>query len=281
MNTNSNLYTIVYSIILVVVVAAILSIAAISLQPKQNENIKLETVTKVLSAATSTFDLSGEDNILASYAEKVVDAYYVNGLGERVGNMNTGKENLDDIEVPTTSDLKRQNDLIKKIDAGNGDLKKDLRLPVFEFKIDEAYVSVIPCYGPGLWGPIWGYVAVADDGCTIVGAVFDHKSETPGLGAKIAEEPFCSLFPGKQISRDKVKFSVIKNGDPNDPNAVDAISGASITSRSLGACLNTWFTYYEPYLNALASGETSKYCSVSEESVEETEIVEETLNVEE
>lgn len=266
MNTNNNAYTVIYSIVLVVLVAAILAVVAISLQPKQNENIKLETVTKVLSAATATFDLSGED-ILGTYTQKITDAFYINGYGERVGEMNMGKGNVDDIEVPTTALLKRQNDLIKKIKAGNGDLMEDLTLPVFVFDIDGAVVNVLPCYGPGLWGPIWGYIAVADDGQTIVGAVFDHKSETPGLGAKIAEEPFSNEFPGKVISRSDVKFSIAKNGG-NDPSGVDAITGASMTSRYLGDCLNTWFTYYEPYLENLGS----KTAEVSEEDASGNEV---------
>ncbi len=253
MNTNGNVYTIIYSTVLVVLVAAILSIVAISLQPKQNENVKIETVSKVFTAATESYpQITAEDGsgVLAQYAEKITDAFYVDGNGTKVDEMNTGKDNLADIKVPTTSDLKRQNDLIKKIEAGNADLA-DLQLPVFVFNIEGDDIHVIPCYGAGLWGPIWGYIAVKSDGKTLAGAIFDHSSETPGLGAKIAEAPFYTKFIGKVFSSGDVKFDVVKGGDPNDPNSVDAITGASITSKALGKSINTWVTYYEPYLQTL------------------------------
>lgn len=255
MNTNGNVYTIVYSTVLVILVAAILSIVSISLQPKQNENVKMETISKVLTAAaasTPEFTVAQGSEALAQYAEDIVDAYYIDGNAAKVGSMNTGKEDLSAIEVPSTSDLKRQNEILKKIEAGNAELS-DLKLPVFVFDIKGETITVIPCYGAGLWGPIWGYLAVKSDGKTIAGAIFDHKSETPGLGGKIAEEPFYSQFAGKQISDGDEKFSVVKGGAGDNINGVDAISGATITSRSLGVCLNLWIKYYEPYLNSIAS----------------------------
>ena len=117
MNTNGNLYTVIYSTVLVVLVAAILSFVAMFLQDKQNENVKLETISKVLSAAVQSdksIKIDETTNVLELYASKITDAFYVDGNGKRVKDMNMGKENLNDIEVPTTSDLKKQNDLLKK-----------------------------------------------------------------------------------------------------------------------------------------------------------------------
>ncbi|MGN1210682.1 MAG: NADH:ubiquinone reductase (Na(+)-transporting) subunit C [Candidatus Cryptobacteroides sp.] len=257
MNTNSNTYTVIYSIVLVVVVAAVLAFAAISLKPAQDENVKIETITQVLKAAVqadATYVLEDDVNVTSLYSNIAVDAFYVNGNGEKVKSMNTGKEDVKDITVASTSDLKKQNDIIKQIEAGKTELLASLELPVYVIGVKGTPVTVIPCYGAGLWGPIWGYIAVAENGRNIYGAIFDHKSETPGLGAKITEEPFYSQFSGKEFASGDVLFSVVKGGAKGSVNGVDAISGATITSQSLGRTINTWVKYYEPYFSASSAG---------------------------
>lgn len=130
-------------------------------------------------------------------------------------------------------------------------------LPVYIFK---SGVTVIPCYGAGLWGPIWGYIALQPDLRTIAGAYFDHSSETPGLGAKIKDDPsFRAQFVGKKLDLDAAKsFSIVKGGAPEgDESAVDAITGASITSQKLGESINTWVAAYAEYLRNNAVAETS------------------------
>ena len=93
--------------------------------------------------------------------------------------------------------------------------------------------------GKGLWGPIWGYAVLTEDGTTVKGVAFDHKSETPGLGAKITEESFMKSFEGKRLydkNGNFVSVRVLKAGkDPEiaEENRVDAISGATITSRGV------------------------------------------------
>ncbi|MCI6492984.1 MAG: NADH:ubiquinone reductase (Na(+)-transporting) subunit C [Bacteroidales bacterium] len=259
MNTNSNVYTVVYSTILVVVVAAVLAFTAISLQPKQNENVKKETITKVLSAAAQadqTITIAEDADVMALYSEMATAAFYVDGYGKIVGEMNLGKENVNDIKVATNADLKKQNDIFKKIADGQNDLLASLELPVYVINVNGKSVTVIPCYGAGLWGPIWGYIAVAEDGRSIYGAVFDHKSETPGLGAKITEDFFQNQFAGKEFGQGSQKFDVVKGGAHGASNGVDAISGATITSQALGRTINTWATYYEPYLKTLEVAET-------------------------
>ena len=254
MNTNSNTYTVIYSIVLVVVVAAILAFTSQALKDKQNENVKLETITKVISAATQAdpdYVIAEDADILEEYQSLISDALFVDANGEKAGQMNIGKEDKKAIEVASTSDLKKQNDIIKKIEAGNADAASELKLPVYVFNIKGQKVTVIPCYGAGLWGPVWGYLAFAEDGRTFDGAIFDHKSETPGLGAKIAEEPFYGQFKGRKLT-DEGGFSVVKGGARGDINSVDAISGASITSQAVGTTINIWMKYYLPYLNILA-----------------------------
>ncbi|MGM9734985.1 MAG: NADH:ubiquinone reductase (Na(+)-transporting) subunit C [Candidatus Cryptobacteroides sp.] len=271
MNTNGNVYTVIYSTVLVVIVAAVLAFAATALKPMQDENVKKETVTQVLTAALQADnEVIGDDaDVMGLYAEKALDAFCVNGLGVVGSKMDTGKENIKDIEVKSTSYLKSQNDIIKKIEAGQSELLETLALPVYVVGINGRKVTVIPCYGAGLWGPIWGYIAVEEDGTTLAGAVFDHKSETPGLGAKITEAPFYSQFRGKKFAEGEKKFDVVKGGAKGSENGVDAISGATITSQSLGRTINTWAKYYEPYLKSLAAQPEA------EEAVEETTTEEE------
>ena len=194
--------------------------------------------------------------------------------------MNIGKENKADIKVESTSYLKAQNDIIKKIEAGQTELLSTLALPVYVIKVNSLTVNVIPCYGAGLWGPIWGYIAVAEDGRTLDGAIFDHKSETPGLGAKIAEKPFYSQFKGKKFGEGEKIFDVVKGGANGAENGVDAISGATITSQSLGKTINTWAKYYQPYLNSLAA-QTVTETEESAETEENAEVEDATVTEEE
>ena len=225
MNTNSNTYTVIYSIILVVVVAAVLAFAAMYLKPTQDANVKKDTIGQILTAAT----VSGED-ILATYQQEIEAAILVDINGEKVGDLN-----IEDCQVYGTSDLKKQISAEQKA------------LPVYIFKNG---LTVVPCYGAGLWGPIWGYVGLEKDLKTIKAVCFGHKGETPGLGAKIADEPsFAEAFIGKTIGDGEVLFEVTKPANrQTENNGVDAISGATITSQALGNTLNQWFGFYKNYL---------------------------------
>ncbi len=273
MNTNSNTYTVIYSTVLVVIVAAVLAFAAMALAPKQNENVKKETISQVLTAAAQadeTVTIAEDADVLALYTEMAVAAFTVDGNGNKVGELNLGKENKNDIQVASTSDLKKQNDIIKKIEAGQADLSS-LALPVYIINVNGKDITIIPCYGAGLWGPVWGYLAVNADGKTLTGSVFDHKGETPGLGAKITEDFFESQFIGKVFGEGETKFEVVKGGAKGLEYGVDAISGATITSQALGKAINIWAKYYEPYLKAAGVQEIP----VTEAVVETETVVEE------
>ncbi len=253
MNTNGNIYTVIYTTIVVVVVAAVLAFASEALKPIQDANVKADAISQMLTAAkfydkSELADMSNDD-VIAAYKANIKESIIVNGEGKVVGNLD-----IDKAEIYTTSQLKAQDSNIKK---GKSD---KLELPVFIFEKDGKKVSVIPCYGAGLWGAIWGYVALDSDMKTILGAYFDHASETPGLGAKIKDDPsFRAEFEGKQIDyADEASFAVVKGGaDPDDVNAVDAITGASITSKKLGESMDNWFKAYKPYLTASATPATA------------------------
>ena len=232
MNTNSNTYTVIYSIILVVVVAAVLAFAAMFLKPMQDANVKKDTIGQILTAATVT----GED-ILATYRQEIESAILVDIEGNKVGELD-----IESCEVYGNADLKKQIAAEQKA------------LPVYIFKNG---ITVVPCYGAGLWGPIWGYVGFAEDLQTIKAVRFGHKGETPGLGAKIADEPsFAEAFVGKTIGAGEILFEVTKPANrQTENNGVDAISGATITSQALGTTLNQWFGFYKNYLAKNAATE--------------------------
>lgn len=141
-------------------------------------------------------------------------------------------------------------DIVKEYKATKNDPTKR-RYPIFFYSNGDVEKSVIPTAGNGLWGPIWGYIALEKDKNTIAGVVFDHKSETPGLGAKIAENDFQSKFTSspKKIMSDGKYYSVnvVKGGIKNPNHEVDAIAGATITSNGVGAMLRAGF---EPYMRA-------------------------------
>ena len=233
MNTNSNTYTVIYSIILVVVVAAVLAFAAMFLKPTQEANVKKDTISQILTAAT----VEGDD-ILATYQENIEKAILVDLEGNQVGELN-----IADCQVYGTSDLKRQIAEAQKA------------LPVYIFK--NGY-TVVPCYGAGLWGPIWGYIGLEQDLKTIKSVCFGHKGETPGLGAKIADEPsFAASFVGKTVGEGEILFEVCKpaNSQVDANSHIDAISGATITSQALGVPLNQWFGFYKNYFAKNAAQE--------------------------
>ena len=247
MNTNNNVYTIVYTTIIVVVAAAILSIAAMALKPRQQANIKAETISQMIAASgiSSKEDLAklGNDKILGLYSDNIKTAFLIDKDGNKTDELET---EVSSIELQ--DNLKMEN---KNIASGNPSL------PVYVFEKDGAEINVIPCYGAGLWGPIWGYVAFNADCTEIVGAYFDHESETPGLGAKIKDEAwFREQFKGKKVdfnNPDKL-FGIIKGGAPKDDlSKVDAITGATMTCNGLDAALNTWFKAYTPFLSKKAA----------------------------
>lgn len=254
MNTNNNVYTIVYTTIIVVVAAAILSIAAMALKPKQQANIKAETISQMLTAAgfSSKEDLGklGNDKVLEMYSENIKTAFLIDAQGNKTGELET---EVTGIELQ--DNLKLEN---KNIASGNPSL------PVYVFEKDGQDINVIPCYGAGLWGPIWGYIAFNADCTEIVGAYFDHESETPGLGAKIKDELwFREQFKGKTVdfAHPDDPFSIVKGGAPKDDKSkIDAITGATMTCNGLDAALDTWFKAYLPFLEKKAAAATDEDC---------------------
>ena len=245
MNTNNNVYTVIYTTVIVVVVAAILAFVSQSLKSKQDANEKAETISQMLTSAGygTKAELDRLDNSakLDKYSEEIEEAFVINLGGERV-------RELEGITVYGPKDLKRQNYNIK----GGANKTGEPEIPVFIFKNGR---TVVPIYGAGLWGPIWGYISFNSD-LTIGGAYFDHESETAGLGAKIKDDPsFQAEFVGeKAFFMESNVFDIVKGGAPRDAdgksvvdNKIDAITGATMTSQGLDAAIDTWLAAYAKY----------------------------------
>ena len=245
MNTNNNLYTVIYTTLIVVAVAAILAFVSQSLKSKQLANEKADTISQMLTAAgfgtKAEFQKIGNAAVLEKYSGEIAQAFTVNTDGQKVNDLELDK-------VYSPSELKRQNYNIK----GEGTPE----LPVFEFKNG---ITVVPVYGAGLWGPVWGYIAFnkPEGGViSIKGAYFDHESETAGLGARIKDDPaFQAKFNGEipDFNSSNV-FDIVKGGSPKDANGsevidnkIDAITGATMTSKGLETAIDTWLGAYAKY----------------------------------
>jgi len=235
MNRDSNGYTFGFAAAMVLVVASVLAYTASSLKDLQAENVRKEKMQNILSTIGIETDREG--------AEKLFNTYIVEQLALR-------NDGTVDEAVDAFSDIKLALELKK--DAN------DQRFPLYVANVDAATFYIIPLRGAGLWDAIWGYIALNEDRNTIKGAVFDHKSETAGLGAEITQQWFMDRFVDEKIfntSGDLVGINVSKtNNDPNDTDKddheVDAISGATITGDGVSAMIVERLQHYLPYLKS-------------------------------
>ena len=220
-NVNSNAYIIVYSVVMVVIVAVLLAVTSLSLQERQGENILNEKKQQIVKAL-------GENPAIAAYGDVVAEAVML----DKNGNKIEGKNDADIFNA--------LGDLTASFEAGEFPL----------FKAANGSV-VIPVYGAGLWGPVWGYIALEPDMNTVKGIVMDHSGETPGLGAEITTDKVQSSFVGKTIfeGNDFVSVSMRKGGATNN-HEVDAISGGTKTCDGVNAMLKDGLQGYLPYINA-------------------------------
>lgn len=237
MNRQSNTYTIIYSTVLVLVVGVVLSVVYQALRPKQLENIADDTKKQILASARIVPEAG--QNIGELYSTHIKSSYIVNDKGEKID--------------PTTNAFDVNVSLESKKPAS------ERLLPVFECTTDNGLKYILPVYGAGLWGPIWGYLAFDSNGDTIYGAYFAHAGETPGLGAEIEKPAFRDQFEGKDVfsqTGDFQSVAVVKVGkEPAGQAWVHAVSGGTITSQGVQKML---FDSLEPYSAFLLSLKNNK-----------------------
>lgn len=237
MRTFTNTYIFVYIAIVVIITAALLSFVAEELKPMQERNVEIEKKEDILRTVGKAERIKTEKDF-----SKYVEDEFVKYFSSSIVVNSEGEEQHGKDAFEITKSLKAE--FAKPYDQRN--------LPIFIYsKEDDSVKYVIPLIGKGLWGQIWGYIALDSDLNTVYGAVFDHAKETPGLGAEINREWYQSKFKNKQIFDENgnlVSIQIKKGGaDPADRHAVDAISGGTVTSKGLETMLRDNLLPYEKF----------------------------------
>lgn len=250
-NKNSNAYIIIYTVVMVTIVGALLAFLATSLKPQQDANVLNEQKVSIMKAF-------GEAD--ANFDDVVT-----------MGTLNGGEftEVADDAAVAEVFAL-----------LGNRKALSEAtdNLPIFKMEKDGEVKYVLPIVGKGLWGDIWGYVALqqTEDNVVITGIVMDHAGETPGLGAEIATEKIQSLFAGKALYNAEGAFAVrMQKGGAQNEHQVDAITGGTKTCDGVNAMLETSIGKYESFLRGVeveAVADTEECCDCGECCAEEANV---------
>jgi Na+-transporting NADH:ubiquinone oxidoreductase subunit C len=214
LDTNSNTYTIIYSAIMVIIVAFLLAFVYQSLKERQDANVALDKKKQILYSLNIRG--LGDEEAAQKYNEVIVaDEILEDGF-----NAN-----------PAPFENKES----KGFKLGSADYKEG-KLALYICQINGEKKYVIPVYGMGLWGPISGYIALNEDCQTVFGAYFNHDSETAGLGAEIKDsQAWQEKFIGKKLFADGqegIALSVEKNIS-NADSEVDAVTGATLTSNGV------------------------------------------------
>lgn len=242
--TESNIYTMIFAIAMVVVVGSLLAFVASSLKPNIKENERIEKQQNILYAmGVNENDESSANFVSTEVAGQEFKKYIKKQLvieGDKI------TENDEAYLI----DIKKQ-----KANAKNGKTRK---LPLFVGEKDGKTYYVAPIYGKGLWDAIWGYVAM-DENMVVQGAYFDHKGETPGLGANIKQRYFMDDFYGEHLLTEEGVFKGITvakgNNDPKNEDKtdyeVDAIAGATITGDGVTNMIKSDLSLYVPYFKTL------------------------------
>lgn len=229
--TNTNAYTFIFAIIMVIVVGTILAFAATSLQPTQYENMRQEKMQNILATVGIETDRAGAEELYRRYITEEV-------VLDTEGNF---REDVNAFEIDLAREIKRE--------------PAEQNFPLYIAEVDGEKFYIIPLRGAGLWNAIFGYIALKDDVNTVKGVVFDHLGETPGLGAEITQVWFQERYADEKIfdgSGNLVGIAAPK-GAPStskDDNRVDSISGATITVDGVSDMISERLQHYLPYFES-------------------------------
>lgn len=230
MNRESNAYIILFSAVMVVVVGVSLALIAQVTKPNFIKNQRLEKMQNILSSVNI--------QVSPSEAEAAYEKYITGSVVYKMdGTLVEGVDAFEQVDL--AKELKKPED--------------QQYFPLYECTKEDGKYFIIPMRGKGLWDAIWGYVAIKDDAATIAGAVFDHKGETPGLGAEIAKTPFQEQFPNKKIVDASGVFTGIEVAKAGKHPAgyehgVDGISGGTITSNGVNDMLMKYLKAFRNYI---------------------------------
>tara|TARA_R110000868_G_scaffold22400_9_gene91917 strand:+ start:4080 stop:4829 length:750 start_codon:yes stop_codon:yes gene_type:complete len=243
--TDKNSYTLLFAIGMVVVVGSILSFAASGFKDKIDENKRIEKQLNILYAMGvnenegSNMSFVSKDIVEDEFKKYITKQFIIQG--EKISEDNNAY----------LLDLKKEHALAK-------DPSHERRLPLLIGEKDGETYYIAPIRGKGLWDAIWGYIAL-DKNMVVQGAFFDHKGETPGLGANINQRFFMDDFIGEHLFDESNNFKGINvsksNADPKNmdkkDNEVDAIAGATITGDGVSAMIKSELRLYLPYFENL------------------------------
>ena len=280
MDINKNSFTFVFATIMVIIVAALLSVAYIQLKPFQDKNIELEKQQNILRSVgveafiiakndakhlinkEDTVSINKNDTIFLK-KDDVVEFLDTNGKYNEIEDKIIVSRELSSFLYSRFIKEQIILDYAGEMQQGNAfevDLAKEIKkdaleqaLPVYIAEVKGEKKYIIPLRGKGLWGPIWGFISFNADLNTVFAAVFDHKAETPGLGAEINTPLFQTPFTGKTILEEDEFVSIIvqKGGAKGDIHKVDGISGGTITSNGVSDMLSERLNMYLPYFNKI------------------------------
>lgn len=242
----TNRYIFIYSSVMVIIVAAILSSAAVILKPYQERNIAIAKIQGILMAAEIE---ATTENAESMFDQVILEELVINQDGKVTGRFSKGQ---------LTDGDDRAFDLNLKSELYNKRQGKSYKVPLYIAEAEGEKIYIIPLLGKGLWGPIYGNIALKEDMNTIFGAEFGNDKETPGLGAEISERAFALQFLNKTIFNDAGKFvsiTVKKGGVGTMPavdrtHGVDAISGGTITSDAVTKMINNCLSNYVAYFKS-------------------------------
>ncbi len=242
-NRDSNGYTILFASIMVIIVGGVLAFLATALKPAQEANVRNEKMQNILQAigVESTNGIS-RDEAGKKFNDYVVERITLDFNGKVLDDKTNKDEISGDLDAFNINLLKEY----KTIKA-----KEDRHYPLFVCEANGEKFYVVPVLGKGLWAAVWGYIGLKEDGTTINGAVFDHKSETPGLGAEITKDKFEKQFIGKTIDEAGIyaPIKVKKPGFELGIHDVDGISGGTFTSvgvkEMMERSLKVYYNYFK------------------------------------
>jgi len=242
--TDSNSYTMIFAVIMVLLVGSVLAFFASSLKPNIDENKRIEKQQNILYA----MGVNENDESSANFVSTdIAGDEFVKYIKKQI--IIQGDKITEDNEAYLI-DVKKQ--------QANAKAGKERKLPLFVGEKDGQTFYVAPIRGKGLWDAIWGYVAMDQD-MIVQGAYFDHKGETPGLGANIKQRYFMDDFIGEHLLDASGNFKGITvakgnndaiNNDKED-HEVDAIAGATITGDGVSAMIKSDLRLYVSYFKTL------------------------------
>lgn len=243
-NKENNTYTVVFAALMVIVVGSILAYLASALRGRIQENERFEKQQNILYAmginqndGPGAVSFIPTDRVEVEFSNYIKEQLVIEG------------DSITEDEDAYLIDMKKQLDVIK-----NGGTP---RLPVFIGEKEGKRYYIVPMYGKGLWDAISGFIAL-DDNMVVQGVYFDHKAETPGLGANIKARYFMDDFTGETIM-DGTRYTGITvakgNNDPinedKEDNQVDALAGATITGNGVSAMISNTINLYKEYLESI------------------------------